>query len=185
MPVDFRELEERVLTDIEAEKAGGSQRELSPEERRCLDEYSALKDKFPGQPIYALVVELRCPWDQCGAQYVVAKFLTKKQGEMFFFYCHKCQEVPMTLRDVTAVHGNNTYPVRLLQSQMRKYPGKYLRWMNMLRYALTAYQEFAAKQPKHRARTLMPESEHGRAIKMRTSFVEDEDDEDLYGVATR
>ena len=184
MPVDFRELEENVLKDIQEEKKPDVQRELTPEEQRCVDEFSELRKRHPGEPIYALVVELRCPWDKCSANYLVAKFLTKKTGEGFFFYCHKCREVPITLRDTVAVHGNSTYPVRLLQKHMRKYPGRYLRWMNMLQFALETYQQFAKDQPKHRERTLLPESAHGRAVKMRTSFVADEDDTDLYGVAT-
>ena len=177
MPLDFDELGVKIKEDIRREKHGVSEKSGFQGEASTGDAFLDMKRQHPGQQIYALVVEVRCPWGRCSTPYFIAKFVTKKMGEGFFFYCHQCQTTPITLRDYTNAHGQNTFPVEILKRQMDKYPGRYERWMNMLKTALERYQEFVKKQPNYRERELVPESSHHRSISMRMSVVDDDDED--------
>ena len=177
MPLDFRDMGRQIKADIRQEKLEVAKSSGFQGGASTGDAFLDMKRHHPGQQIYALVVELRCPWGKCSTPYLIAKFVTKRMGETFFFYCHACQKTPITLRDYHTTHGNNTFPVELLKKQMEKYPGRYVRWMNMCRAALESYQQFIKERPNYRERELVPESSHHRAISMRMSVVPDDDED--------
>lgn len=185
MPLSLNEMQRKIKESIYDEKEEASRRLKLPVAVRTGSEYEEMKALYPGETIFAVVGLMRCPWARCAAEFILAQFITKKKGEQFFFYCPYCDEMALTFKDIADTWGQNTYPVRELQFYMNKYPGRYQRWMNMLRILKDTMKEFQAVQPKLRERTLIGESRDNRAIKMRTSIVPDDEDDDLRGVGTR
>lgn len=172
-------MQRQILEGIQREREEAARRKRLPVAVRIGDEYEEMKALYPGQPVYAAVGLMRCPWYKCSAEFALARFLTKRGGEQFFFYCPKCGETAITFRDIVEVWGQNTYPIRELQAGHAKHPGRYLRWMNMLRLMKEAMIKFQSVQPDYRETVLMPETRNERAMTLRTSVINEEDDPDI------
>lgn len=168
----MNDLERHVQEEIKEEREEASRRSKIPVSVRSTDPFEAAKMCTNGK-VYLLAGLFRCPWSRCGAEYSVVEFMSAQRGHQFFFYCQKCREMALTLRDVFQIGGLNTFPILKFQKAISEQPGKYIRWMNMLRMLREIMEEHQAKTPKYRERTLHPEHEYGRAITMRTSVEAD------------
>jgi len=162
------EMAERLQSDLSTKKAAAARAKGAS----MRDPYEELKREHPGEPVYAIAVAVKCPWDKCAAVYPVRMFATKMMGQQFHLPCSSCREHFLTLRDVVRTFPKNTYPVAEIEKAMREQPGKYTTWMNQLKAAyeaLSAAGKEVWKQGVHREHVLHGGSGSKRPVKLRMS----------------
>jgi hypothetical protein len=123
---------------------------------------------------HALVAHFVCPWSECSQVYLIAKFLSFREGLNWFHCCSECRERVMTLRDVIRVYPSTTYPIKKIMQRPVPEGAYEARCRQILERYEFEYIKFQHQRPG-KLHEVVPETDYHRAITLRTT-VEDDDD---------